>query len=81
MVGWHHQLDRQEFDQAPGVGDTHGSLVRCSSWGCKESDMTERLNSTECDFYHNLKKKFTLTVSVYLRLIFSIPSNSTQFWG
>ena len=21
MVGWHHQLDGQEFDQAPGVGD------------------------------------------------------------
>ena len=53
MVGWHHQLDRQELDQAPGVGDTHGSLVRCSSQGRKESDMTERLNSTECDFYHN----------------------------
>ena len=53
MVGWHHQLDRQELDQAPGVGDTHGSLARCSSQGRKESDMTERLNSTECDFYHN----------------------------
>ena len=21
MVGWHHQLDRHEFEQAPGVGD------------------------------------------------------------
>ena len=20
MVGWHHQLDRHEFEQAPGVG-------------------------------------------------------------
>ena len=44
MVGWHHQLDGHEFEQAPGVGDGHGSLVFCSPWGCKESDTTERLN-------------------------------------
>jgi len=41
MVGWHHQLDRQELDQALGVGDTHGSLACCSLRGHKESDMTE----------------------------------------
>ena len=29
-----------EFEQAPGVGDGQGSLVCCSSWGCKELDMT-----------------------------------------
>ena len=29
MVGWHHQLDGHEFEQAPGVGDGQGSLV-CS---------------------------------------------------
>ena len=44
MVGWHHQFDRHEFEQAPGVGDGQGSLVCCSSWGCKESDKTEWLN-------------------------------------
>ena len=26
MVGWHHQLDRQEFEQALGFGDGQGSL-------------------------------------------------------
>ena len=41
MVGWHHQLDGPEFEQALGVGDGQGSLVCCSPWGCKESDMTE----------------------------------------
>ena len=41
MVGWHHQLDGREFEQAPRVGDGQGSFVRCSPWGCKESDMTE----------------------------------------
>ena len=43
-VGWHHPLDRREFEQPPGVGDGHGGLACCSSWGCRESDMTERLN-------------------------------------
>jgi len=43
MVGWHHRLDGHEFELAPGV-EGHGSLVCCSPWGHKESDMTERLN-------------------------------------
>ena len=44
MVGWHHQLDGHEFEQALGVGNRQGSLVCCSPWGCK--DMTEGLNWT-----------------------------------
>ena len=44
MVGCHHQLDRHECEQGPGVGDGQGSLAYCSPWGCKESDTTERLN-------------------------------------
>ena len=43
MVGWHRQLDGHEFEQALGVGDGQGTLVCYSLWGCKESDMTERL--------------------------------------
>ena len=34
-----------EFEQALGDGEGHGSLVCCSPWGGKESDMTERLNN------------------------------------
>ena len=30
--------------QALGVSDGQGSLVCCSPWGCKESDMTKGLN-------------------------------------
>ena len=26
MVGWHHRLNGQEFEQAPGVGDGQRSL-------------------------------------------------------
>ena len=46
LVGWHHQLDGIEFEQAPGVGDGQGSLVCCSPEGHKELDMTERLTLT-----------------------------------
>ena len=41
MVGWHHRLNGQEFEQAPGDGDGQGSLVCCSPWGHKESDRIE----------------------------------------
>ena len=44
MVGWHHHLDGHEFEQAPEVGNGQGGLACCSSWGHKESNMTERLN-------------------------------------
>ena len=41
MVGWHHQLDGHEFEQAPRVGDEQGSLACSSPWGYKELDRTE----------------------------------------
>ena len=47
MVGRHHRLDAQEFEQAPGVGDGQGSLGCCSPWGHTESDKIERLKWTE----------------------------------
>ena len=36
MVGWHHQLDRHEFEQPPGDGERQGSLACCSPRGLKE---------------------------------------------
>ena len=35
MVGWHHQPNGHEFNQASGVGDGQGSLVCCSPWVAK----------------------------------------------
>ena len=46
MVGWHHQLDGHDFEQALGVDDGQGSLACCSPWGHQELDTTERLNWT-----------------------------------
>ena len=36
MVGWHHRLDRYEFEQTQEDGEVQGSLACCSSWGHKE---------------------------------------------
>ena len=47
MVGWHHWIDGHKCEHALGVDDGQGSLACCILWGCKESDMTERLNWTE----------------------------------
>ena len=44
MLGWHHQLNGHEFEQASGIGDGQGRLGCCSPWDHKESDTTEQLN-------------------------------------
>ena len=36
MIGWHHQLDGHEFEQAPGVGEGQGSLA-CAVYGVTKS--------------------------------------------
>ena len=45
MAGWHHWLDGRESEWIPGVRDGQGGLACCDSWGRKESDTTELLNS------------------------------------
>ena len=46
MVGWHHCLSGHEFEQTLGDGEGQESLVCCSPWDSKESDMTERLKNS-----------------------------------
>ena len=48
MVGWHHQLDGHEFEQALVVGDGQGSLM-CCSMGLQRvgHDWATELNWTE----------------------------------
>ena len=52
MVGWHHQLNGLEFEEAPGVGDGQGSMACCSPQGHKELDRTERLNWTDSSWFN-----------------------------
>ena len=50
MVGWHHQLDAHEFEQALGVGDGQGS---------KELDTTEQLNWTHLELATQILQKIS----------------------
>ena len=44
--GLYQWLNGHEFEQAPGDSEGQGSLARCSPWGPKELDTTERLNNS-----------------------------------
>ena len=52
MVGWHHQLNGDEFEQALEDGEGQGSLACCSPWS-KESDTTEKLNNNNPEYIKN----------------------------
>ena len=60
MIGGHHQFNEHEFEEAPGDGEDQRSLVCCSPWGHKDSDMTEQLITSSTG----------LTVSILLRILF-----------
>ena len=45
MAGQHHWCNECELEQAPGDGEGQEGLASCSPWGCKEVDMTARLNN------------------------------------
>ena len=40
IVGWHHWFNEHEFKWTLGDSEGQRSLVCCSSWGHKQSDMT-----------------------------------------
>ena len=67
MVGWHHRLNGQEFGQTTGAGDGQGALVCCGSWSSKESDTTERLNSTELNGLVVFPTFFNLSLNLAIR--------------
>ena len=46
MIRQHHRLNGHELEQTPGDSEGQGSLVCCSSPGCKELDTTQQLNNS-----------------------------------
>ena len=60
MDRWHHWLNGREFEETQGDSEGQGSLVCYSSWGCKESDMTWRLNNNKKHCCSPLKGLFFL---------------------
>jgi len=90
MVGWHHQLNGHEFEQAPGVGDGQGDLMCSSPWACKESDMTKWLNWTEKEIdpeysLHGLMLKLKLQYTGQLKWreswVIGKDPDSGKKWG
>ena len=65
IVGWHQWLKWQEFEQTLRGSEGQGSLACCSPWDCKESDITEWLNSNKGQDVNLLTHKF----------FFSLPSS------
>ena len=49
MARWHHRCNGHELGQTLGDGEGPSGLACCIPWGCKELDMTGRLNKR-----HNL---------------------------
>ena len=45
MVGWHHRLNRHEFEQVRGDGEGQGGLACWQTHGVAESDLIDRLNN------------------------------------
>ena len=93
MVGWHHQLDRHEFEQALGVGDWQGSLECCSPWGCRVGhDWATELSDY---YFHFLWQNFivdphilttwilplTLLYSFFLTFLSMHPSTHASYFG
>ena len=85
MVGWHHQLDGHEFEQAPGVGDGQESLMWYSSWGRQELDMTEWLNRTELSWtanvpFFSIEFFVTFLLMMHLSVNYLLPGKVTHIW-
>ena len=61
MVGWHHCLNKHEFEQAPGDSEGQGSLACCGPWACEKPHMTECRTSTFmllCNHHHHPSSGF-----------------------
>ena len=68
MVGWHHQLNRCEFEPTPGDSEGQGSLACCSP--CSISP---------CRVRHNLATEQQQIMSLsYIFSLVMVKSNNTQ---
>ena len=73
MVGWHHQLNRHEFEQAPGVDDGQGGLACCSPWGHKQLDTSKQLNWNDRRLAHTSTITFLFTIILFTLIHNIIP--------
>ena len=69
MVGWHHQLNGREFQQAAGGSEGQGSQVCCRPWGHKGLDKTQPLHN------NNNKSKVMITIICFQ---FHVPDKKKE---
>ena len=72
MVGWHHQLNGHEFEQAPGDTGGQRSLACYSPWGCKEVDTMQQLNN---------KNKNSKIIQINVKIVNNAVSIEIKYWG
>ena len=77
MVGWHHRLNGQEFEQALGDGEGQGGLVCCGPWVPK--------SQTELSYWTTIKSFITAYKAKMCgqRLLYSGPyrvNNTREPW-
>ena len=63
-----------EFEQTPEDGEVQRSLASCSQWGCKELDLSERLNNNRSLRYKNFIFDNRLTELVSLSSVHIVSS-------
>ena len=77
MLGWHHQLDGHEFEQALGVHHGQGSLACCSPWDHRVGHhWATELNWTLCVPLH-LAKQWHYSLSLHPKFLLWM---SIQHW-
>ena len=55
MVGWHHRLDGQEFEQTPGGSEGQGSVQQCTGSQRLRHDLATEQQKTMFNFMYHLK--------------------------
>ena len=70
MVGWHHRLDGQKFEQILGDGEGQGSLACCSPWITKRRTwpMTEQQQNYMTDSFLGSSKSISSVTQLCLVL-------------
>ena len=54
MVGWHHRLNGNEFEQTPEDSEGQGSLACCRPWGHQKLDTTSTEQQQQ---FHTIENK------------------------
>ena len=80
MVGWHHQLNGHEFEQALGDSKGQGRLVCCSPRGRKELAATWGLNNNKAPSTLQAESHCPLPSESKLDVV-GPPMRCFLFWG